>query len=697
MASNLELVGGVKTLNPQPTDPRSHRETFAELQADATYYIGYRSIHVVEDGKDYKVTGGSVGAWVLEEVDAGGGGIEEAPINNREYTRRNGAWESDVSRDDVVITLALGEDTSDVNAVLDTLPRNRQGSAIYIALEDGAHTLTGQLSLDGFYNGSIVITTSTQSSDDPTVARPASLQMPASWVNYVKGNATLEFVGIEFIVNTPLPTIVTSPKKVVNLNKCRLNFSTNPTTGLASILEVFSLSTVSFDNIYLIPSPTASVNTIAWSLTNSGDAAGSITHFKNCISNGVDDFDFLYVGKGSIVDHADNTGVVYQHNGLATVLSPTGGGGGDQNIPAWNNSTSYDTDFIVQYNSRLYSSKVDSNLNNQPPASGEDAFWLEVSASETTTTPLWSPGVYSTERSEVFYYDAANDRYEKYVLRASVPFTSSNLEVEAANGNWQTTSEFNNISDVEASDLTSGTNSNLHFHYSDRSRSNHTGTQTHDTISDFDTAVALNTSVVANSLKVSADGSINTHSDVDLTGLADGQILKYNSTSGNFEPTDESGGGGHTIQDEGTPLTQRTNLNFVGDAVTVTDDSGNDATVVTINGGAAFPQWEQKTATAWDGSNYAPNGLESDLQKRTVNNGVSTLNFIAPTNFPTDRNEVVIIIDNSANNTAIGIINWTGYVFKVGVRPSGLAANAQATLKLNNEYGVIKANWEVDE
>lgn len=44
-------------------------------------------------------------------------------------------------------------------------------------------------------------------------------------------------------------------------------------------------------------------------------------------------------------------------------------------------------------------------------------------------------------------------------------------------------------------------------------------------------------------------------------------------------------GGGHTIQDEGTPLTQRTNLNFVGTGVTVTDDSGNDATVVTIDGG----------------------------------------------------------------------------------------------------------------
>lgn len=41
-------------------------------------------------------------------------------------------------------------------------------------------------------------------------------------------------------------------------------------------------------------------------------------------------------------------------------------------------------------------------------------------------------------------------------------------------------------------------------------------------------------------------------------------------------------GGGHTIEDEGTPLTQRTNLNFVGGGVTVTDDSGNDRTIVTV-------------------------------------------------------------------------------------------------------------------
>lgn len=44
-----------------------------------------------------------------------------------------------------------------------------------------------------------------------------------------------------------------------------------------------------------------------------------------------------------------------------------------------------------------------------------------------------------------------------------------------------------------------------------------------------------------------------------------------------------TGGSGHTIQDEGVAETARANLNFVGPNVDVTDDLGNDATVVTIN------------------------------------------------------------------------------------------------------------------
>ncbi len=45
---------------------------------------------------------------------------------------------------------------------------------------------------------------------------------------------------------------------------------------------------------------------------------------------------------------------------------------------------------------------------------------------------------------------------------------------------------------------------------------------------------------------------------------------------------DVVGGSAHVIQEEGTPLTARANLNFVGGGVTATDDAGNDATVVTI-------------------------------------------------------------------------------------------------------------------
>lgn len=49
---------------------------------------------------------------------------------------------------------------------------------------------------------------------------------------------------------------------------------------------------------------------------------------------------------------------------------------------------------------------------------------------------------------------------------------------------------------------------------------------------------------------------------------------------------DFGSGSGHTIEDEGTPLTQRASLNFVGAGVAVTDAGGK--TVVTIGGGTGI-------------------------------------------------------------------------------------------------------------
>lgn len=54
----------------------------------------------------------------------------------------------------------------------------------------------------------------------------------------------------------------------------------------------------------------------------------------------------------------------------------------------------------------------------------------------------------------------------------------------------ETGAEANNISDVNATDLTDSGESTLHYHDSDRTRANHTGTQDHTTISDYDTELA---------------------------------------------------------------------------------------------------------------------------------------------------------------------------------------------------------------
>ena len=69
--------------------------------------------------------------------------------------------------------------------------------------------------------------------------------------------------------------------------------------------------------------------------------------------------------------------------------------------------------------------------------------------------------------------------------------------------------EVNNISDVNATDLTDTGDSSLHYHSTDRARTNHTGTQTASTISDFDTEVSNNSSVTANTAKTGVTTEIS--------------------------------------------------------------------------------------------------------------------------------------------------------------------------------------------
>jgi hypothetical protein len=64
------------------------------------------------------------------------------------------------------------------------------------------------------------------------------------------------------------------------------------------------------------------------------------------------------------------------------------------------------------------------------------------------------------------------------------------------------------------------------------------------------------------------------------------------------------------VEEEGTPLTARSKLNFVGASVTAADDAGNDATVVTIAGGGyALVQDEGTPLTARPTLNFVGAGV----------------------------------------------------------------------------------------
>lgn len=66
---------------------------------------------------------------------------------------------------------------------------------------------------------------------------------------------------------------------------------------------------------------------------------------------------------------------------------------------------------------------------------------------------------------------------------------------------------------------------------------------------------------------------------------------------GYADQSSDAGGGGHVIQDEGTSLTARSNLNFAY-GFTVTDDGANDATKVDVTGSSAsIDPWISSTDT----------------------------------------------------------------------------------------------------
>jgi len=119
-----------------------------------------------------------------------------------------------------------------------------------------------------------------------------------------------------------------------------------------------------------------------------------------------------------------------------------------------------------------------------------------------------------------------------------------------------------------------------------------------------------------------------------------------------------SGSGGHIIEDEGTPLTQRATLNFVGSGVTVTDNGSKS--VVTIPGGGGVGSYGKDLVV-----------VVNPLDKTIV-----------LSNTPLSNSEVV---------------SWNGLILKPGVSNdytisgSTVTLNSGVTLTIGDELQVVYA------
>jgi hypothetical protein len=108
---------------------------------------------------------------------------------------------------------------------------------------------------------------------------------------------------------------------------------------------------------------------------------------------------------------------------------------------------------------------------------------IKIKRSATTATPV------SLLEGELAYSELSKNLFIGTNGGADIQKIGGKTEVDKL-ATIESGAEVNNISDVNATDLTDGGASTLHYHTADRARSNHTGTQLASTISDFATAVS---------------------------------------------------------------------------------------------------------------------------------------------------------------------------------------------------------------
>jgi hypothetical protein len=127
---------------------------------------------------------------------------------------------------------------------------------------------------------------------------------------------------------------------------------------------------------------------------------------------------------------------------------------------------------------------------------------------------------------------------------------------------------------------------------------------------------------------------------------------------------------GHTVQDEGSALTQRAALNFVGAGVQVTDDAGNGATKVTVSG-------QLYSAVTVTPESYGAKRDGRMITDAAITTGTATLTSASGPFTSADVGKA-IHIRNAAAGTNVGLTTTiSAYISATQVT---LAANAGATV-----------------
>lgn len=121
----------------------------------------------------------------------------------------------------------------------------------------------------------------------------------------------------------------------------------------------------------------------------------------------------------------------------------------NSNIPVWAAGLTFQTDgtddgsFCTYPDAngklRFWKTKTDDNIGNAPPADpevDENADWIEVSPSSSSSIKEWEVGLYGSGLIIVYHNHSVDGRGLYILLNPVRPYDSANIETEISAGDW---------------------------------------------------------------------------------------------------------------------------------------------------------------------------------------------------------------------------------------------------------------------